>query len=170
MWEEIFLKLVTDMKGQHIPGEWGVGKMSPPFRYVSTSSIFFLIHTDKHTLNLADKYFTQILCCHWHVCTARIKSTRHFQGHAKASASLHSSALFRADFSLMVLHSRYSRAGLQQTVNCQFSRLLSQMQLLLRDSCFCDSCVLCTTAHQWENCSGCRNGVSRFLLLTASAV
>lgn len=38
--------------------------MSPPFRYVSTSSIFILIHTDKHTLNLADKYFTQILCCH----------------------------------------------------------------------------------------------------------
>lgn len=24
----------------------------------------FLIHADKHTLNLADKYFTQILCCH----------------------------------------------------------------------------------------------------------
>lgn len=54
--------------------------------------------------------------------------------------------------------------------NCQFSGLLSQMQLVLRGSCFYDSCVLCTTAHQWENCSACRNGVSRFLLLTGSAV
>lgn len=97
---------------------------------------FFLIHTDKHTLNLADKYFTQILCCHWHVCTARIKSTLHFQGHAKASASLHSSALLRADFSLMILPSRNSRAGLLQTANSQLSGLLIQMQLVLRGSCF----------------------------------
>jgi len=136
IWKETFFKLVTDVKGQHIPDEWGVGKISPTFRYVSTSPFFFfLIHADKHTLNLADKYFTQILCCHWHVCTARIKSAPHFQGHAKASASSHSSALQRAKFCLVAISGRYSRAVLQLISNCPFCSLTSQMQLVQRGSC-----------------------------------
>lgn len=104
---------------------------------------FFFTHTDKHTLNLANKYFTLILCCHWHVCTARIKSTRHFQGHAKASASLHSSALLRADFFLwwLSLAGTAGQGYSKYLITCQFCGLTSQMQLVKRGSCFCNSCV-----------------------------